>query len=70
MPLKVSYQSVQVKGPSSNVDEVYGDWKEVSGVRLPHKITIRQDERVAAEVTIQQWILNSGLKADDVSKRP
>jgi hypothetical protein len=42
----------------------------VGGVRLPHKIAIRQGERVAAEVNIQQWTLNSGLTADDVSKRP
>lgn len=70
MPLMLSYQSVQASGPSNKVDEVFGDWKEVAGVRLPHKITIRQGERVAAEVTIQQWTLNSGLKADDVSKRP
>jgi hypothetical protein len=70
MPLKLSYQSVQASGPSSTVDEVFGDWKEVGGVRLPHKITIQQGERVAAEVTILQWTLNSGLKADDVSKRP
>jgi len=70
MPVKLSYQSAQVSGPTSSVDEVYSDWKEVDGVRLPHKITIQQGERVAALVTIQQWTLNSGLKVDDVSKRP
>ena len=70
MPLKLSYQSVQASGPSSTVDEVFGDWKDVGGVRLPYKITIQQGERVVAEVTIQQWTLNSGLKAEDVSKRP
>ena len=70
MPLKLSYQSVQASGPTSTVDEVFGDWKEVGGVRLPHKITIRQGERVAAEVSIQQWTIDSGLKADEVSKRP
>jgi zinc protease len=70
VPLKLSYQSTQASGPTSTVDEVFGEWKEVSGVRLPHKITIRQGERVAAEINIQQWTINSGLKADDVSKRP
>ncbi len=70
MPLKLSYQSVQASGPTSTVDEVFGDWKEVGGVRLPYKITIRQGDRVAAEVSIQQWTINSGLQADEVSKRP
>ncbi|MCL5743718.1 MAG: hypothetical protein M1541_07295, partial [Acidobacteria bacterium] len=70
LPLKLSYQSVQASGPTSMVEETFGDWKEVSGVRLPHKITIRQGEHVAAEINIQQWTLNSGLKVDDVSKRP
>jgi zinc protease len=70
MPLKLSYQSVQAGGPAGKVDEVYAEWKDVGGIKLPHKITMQQGERVAAEVNIQQWTLNSGLTADDVSKRP
>ena len=44
--------------------------EKVEGIKLPFKITIIQDGRKAAELTVQEYKLNQGLKPVDIEKRP
>jgi hypothetical protein len=52
------------------VTEVYSDWREVSGIRLPHKILIEQSGKKYAEIKVTAYRLNTGASPEDLSKKP
>ena len=70
LPLKQTYQSVGMGGPPQTVVETYSDWRDVNGIRLPFQVIIEQGGKKFAEVTVTDWKINTGLKAEDLSKRP
>lgn len=69
LPAKYSYQSMGPQGPTPVVSTM-SDWREVNGIRLPHKVVIEQGGQKFAEATISEWKLNSGLNAEELSKKP
>ncbi len=69
MPLKRVYTSQQM-GTPGEIEESYSDWREVAGVRLPFKMVLEQAGRKVSEVAVQEWKLNTGLKAEELSSRP
>ncbi|MCS7026435.1 MAG: insulinase family protein [Bryobacteraceae bacterium] len=69
LPTKLSYKSQDLSGPVEN-EGVYGDWREVDGIKLPHSMKVSQKGKVVAEISILEYKLNSGLKEEDLSKRP
>lgn len=66
---KLTFKSMDMSGPVDS-EATYSDWKDVDGVKLPFKMSISQKGKVAAEVTFSEYKLNSGLKAEDVGKKP
>jgi zinc protease len=69
LPARESYQEAGNGGPSA-VDETLADWRDVGGLKAPFKVTIQQNGKKFAEVTVQEYKLNSGLKAEELSKKP
>ncbi|HYI96366.1 MAG TPA: pitrilysin family protein [Bryobacteraceae bacterium] len=69
LPAKYSYQSMGMQGPTAVVSTP-SDYREVSGIRLPHKVVIEQGGQKFAEATVSEWKLNSGLTAEELSKKP
>ncbi|MBI3278253.1 MAG: insulinase family protein [Acidobacteria bacterium] len=65
LPVAQRYQM----GPAA-VKETYGEWKEVAGIRAPHKITLEQGGRKAMEAAISEVKFNSGLTAEELSRKP
>ena len=65
LPVKQGYQQ-----SGHPVIETFSDWREVDGLQLPFKIVIEQAGQKVADVAVGSWKLNSGLKAEDLSKRP
>ncbi|HBY58410.1 MAG TPA: hypothetical protein DEH78_01225 [Solibacterales bacterium] len=65
LPAKSLYRM----GPEE-MEETYGDWKEVAGVKLPHKTTVLRGGKPAAELVIQEWKLNTGATAEEAAKKP
>jgi zinc protease len=57
-------------GQSASVEENFAEWREVGGVKLPFKITIMQDGKEASARTVQDYKFNTGLKPEDLSKKP
>jgi hypothetical protein len=57
-------------GQSASVEESFSDWREVAGVKVPFKITIVQDGKEASAGTVQDYKFNTGLKPEDLSKKP
>jgi hypothetical protein len=70
LPQKVSYQLAPMQGAPVMIDTSFGEWKEVDGIKLPFRISMTQDIKAAAELTVQEYKLNRGLKAEDIEKRP
>jgi len=69
MPLKLSYQESGPQGPAS-FEQIYSDWREVSGVRVPFAWTVTQAGKTYAEVKIQDYKINSGLTEEALGKKP
>jgi zinc protease len=57
-------------GQSASVEESFSDWREVGGVKVPFKVRIMQDGKEASVRTVQDYKINTGLKPEDLSKRP
>jgi zinc protease len=56
-------------GPAETVD-IFSDWRDVSGIKMPFK-TIQQENGVKMlEATVADQKFNTGLIAAEVSKRP
>jgi len=69
LPAREQYQEAGQNGPSE-VAEIFADWREVGGLKVPFKMTIQQDGKKLADVTVQEYKFNTGLKAEELSHKP
>ncbi len=58
------------KEGAADVKEAYSDWRDVDGIKLPFKAAIEQNGKKMADVSVSEIKLNSGLNADELSKKP
>lgn len=65
MPTKISYE-----GGQGLVDQVYSDWRDVGGLRLPFAWTVMQGGKKFATVTVAEYKVNSGLTKEEIGKKP
>ncbi len=68
-PVKMAYQQSPAEGGTA-VEEVFSDWRDVMGIRLPFQWTVMQAGKKFAGVTVQEYKINSGLTAEALGKRP
>jgi zinc protease len=52
------------------IEEIYSGWRDVSGIKLPAKVVLRQNGKHYADITINSVSLNQGLTVEQVSKKP
>jgi hypothetical protein len=57
-------------GAPSEVKETVSDWREVDGVKLPFKVLMEQNGQKVGEVTISEIKLNTGIKPEELSRKP
>lgn len=69
LPSKMAYKQSAGEGGSA-VQEVYSDWREVDGIRLPFQWTIMQGDKKFASATVEDYKINSGLTPETIGKRP
>jgi zinc protease len=48
----------------------YSDWREIDGIKLPFKAAIERDGKKLADVSVMELKLNTGLNAEELSKKP
>ncbi len=70
LPKKQVYTGLAMNGPPSEVEEVYNSFAEVNGVKLPSSITVLQGGNKFSETKILETKVNTGLKVEDLSKKP
>jgi zinc protease len=66
VPQKMIYTDVN----GQTINQIFSDWRDVGGVRLPYKWTVLQGDRKFATVTIEEYKINSGLTPETLSKKP
>lgn len=57
-------------GTPGDVTETYSDWQESNGVKLPRKVTISQNGKHFGDLTVSSVEINTGLTAEQLSKKP
>lgn len=67
LPAKTSYQG---EGGQGTVSQVFADWRDVDGMKLPFEWTTMQGDRKFATVKIDNYKINSGLTSEVLSKKP
>lgn len=70
MPLKAIYTAAGMGGPPQQLEESYADWREINGIKIPFKSTATQGGKPAAEFVVTEFKINTGLKSEDLSKKP
>jgi len=70
LPVKEVYRSEQPMGPPGDLEEIFEDFVDAGGIKAPKKITVNQGGKKFAELTIVEYKLNSGIKVEDLSKKP
>jgi len=67
VPLKLAFQ--QGEGGTA-VENVFSDWRDVDGIRLPFHWDVMQGDKKAAGVTVQNYKINSGLTPEVLGQKP
>jgi hypothetical protein len=67
---RVSYDFPQAAGPPIYSEDVYEDFRDIGGVKIPFKITINQGGRKFSDVLVKEYKINTGLNATELAKRP
>ncbi len=64
------YQSAGMGSGPATVTNTYADWREVSGLKLPHAFMIEQGGQKFADAKVTSWKVNTGLTVEELSKKP
>jgi zinc protease len=55
---------------SGSVDEIFSDWRDTGGVKLPWKITLNQAGKHFADAVVTSATLNKGITVEQISAQP
>jgi zinc protease len=70
LPRRATYDTAQQMGAPIYTEDVFDDFREVDGIKMPFKITINRGGRKFAETKVSEYKLNTGLKVTDLARRP
>jgi hypothetical protein len=70
LPQRVLYEVARAGGPPIPAEEVWSDFQEIAGVKVPHRITVMQGGRKYAEMKVTDFKVNSGIQLEVIQKRP
>jgi zinc protease len=70
LPQRVLYEIARAGGPPIPAEETWSDFQEIAGVKVPHRITVMQGGRKYAEMKVTDFKVNSGIRLEEIQKRP
>jgi zinc protease len=70
LPKRITYDTQQAAGAPIYSEDVYEDFREVDGIKVPFKITINQGGRKFSDVVVRDYKINTGLKPLELARRP
>jgi len=69
-PVRVLYDALQAEGLPAPAQEGWSDFREVAGIQMPYKIVVLEAGRKFADAAVTACQLNSGLRVEQLEKRP
>jgi hypothetical protein len=48
----------------------YSDWRDAGGLKMPFKEVLQQGGRKMGDVSVSEYKFNTGMKAEEISKKP
>lgn len=69
LPLRQIYAIASADGGRITRTETFSDWREVDGLRFPFKAVQLEDGSKLLELTVSDYLVNTGLTSADLSKR-
>jgi zinc protease len=70
LPSKEVYRSEGPMGPPADMEATFENFADAGGIQAPKKITVNRGGTKYAEINITGYKLNSGIKAEELSKKP
>ena len=70
LPKRVSYETLQAGGAPVYSEDVYEDFRDVGGIKVPFKITINQGGGKFSDVVVKDYKINTGLSPLELARRP
>lgn len=70
LPVKEDYREAGPMGPPASMEEAFVELGEAGGIRAPKTVTVNRDGTKYAEISITQCQVNSGIKPEEISKKP
>jgi zinc protease len=70
LPVKEVYEAPAMTGQPASMEEIFEGFTEAGGIKAPNRITVNQNGGKFAEVAVEDYKLNTGTKAEDLSKKP
>ncbi|HUQ50322.1 MAG TPA: hypothetical protein VM056_06380 [Terriglobales bacterium] len=67
--LKKSYRGAGMGGPA-DLEEIYSDYREISGVRIPFRVETRQNGAPFLAATVSEAKVDSGIDPTELAKQP
>ena len=64
LPARMTYQQ------QGDVAETLADWRDSGGIKMPFKGVLQQNGNKVAEKTVSEYRWNTGVKAEELGKRP
>ena len=63
-------ENISYAEEEGSVMETFSDWRDVSGVKLPFKTQMVKDGKPLQSAVASEVKINTGLKPEELSKRP
>jgi hypothetical protein len=70
LPKRASYDTQQAAGAPIYSEDLYEDFRDVGGIKVPFKITINQGGRKFSDVVVKDYKINTGLVPLELGRRP
>ena len=70
LPAKEVYREAGPVGAPASMEEVFEEFEDAGGIQAPKSITVNRDGKKYAGLTITQYKVNSGIKTEDINKKP
>jgi len=66
---RLSWDAPQDSGASVYHEEVYDDFRDAGGIKVPFKITVNEGGRKFADVVVKEYKINTGLNPLELARR-
>jgi len=70
LPQRMLYEIARAGGPPIAIEEIWSDFQEIAGVKVPRRATVLQGGQKYAERKATDFKVNSGMKVEEIQKRP